>query len=87
MGQLVGALDRKFTSLIAFIAELRRGRTPKEAALMLRLPGFIVHGLYEASKRWNTAELLMMFPVLAEYYARGSKAGSTELLIHELIGV
>jgi DNA polymerase III delta subunit len=86
LGQLIGSIDRKLTTLVQFMAEMRRGRSPKEAALMLRMPGFIVHGLYEASKRWNTSEILMMFPTLAEYSATGDRPGAAELMIHDLVG-
>lgn len=85
MGQVVGALDRKLTSLVQFVAEMKRGRSPKEAALALRLPGFIVHGLYEASKRWTGHEILDSFEVLARYSVEGDKVGSLELMVRELI--
>jgi hypothetical protein len=86
-GQFIGALDRKLTSLLQFSAELKRGRTPKEAAMMLRLPGFIVHGLYEASKRWTGAEIISVYPTLAEHSISGDKPGANDVLVRKLCGV
>lgn len=86
LGQVVGAFDRKLTSLIQFMAEMKRGRTPKEAAVMLRMPGFVVHGLYEASKRWRTADLLQLYPKLSEYSLYGDRPGALDMFIHEVIG-
>lgn len=85
-GQLIGALDRKLTSLVSFMAELRKGRSPKEAMIVLRLPGFIVHGLFEASKRWHTAEILATFPLLAQHTAVANNPGANDVLIRKLIG-
>lgn len=87
IGPLIGSLDRKLTSLLQFMAEMRQGRTPKEAALALRLPGFIVHGLFEASKRWSPGEILSVYPTLAAYSARGNRPGAVELLVADVIGV
>lgn len=87
LGPLIGSLDRKLTSLLQFMAEMRQGRTPKEAALALRLPGFIVHGLFEASKRWSPGEILSVYPTLAAYSARGHRPGAVELLVADVIGI
>lgn len=84
-GQFLGALDRKFTSLVQFSAELRRGRSPKEAALNLRLPGFIVHGLYEAQKRWDPREILSLWPSIAAHTRVMHQPGATEMFITQLI--
>lgn len=84
-GQFLGALDRKFTSLVQFSAELRRGRSPKEAAHNLRLPGFIVHGLYEATKRWDPREILMLWQHVAAHTRIMHQPGATELLVTQLI--
>ncbi len=81
LGQVIGALDRKLTSLLQFMAELKRGKSPKEAAMHLRLPGFIVHGLYEASKRGTTAEIIHIYPSIAEIASHSDKTGALELLI------
>lgn len=83
--QLVGALDRKFTSLLQFIAEMKKGgRSPKEAALALRLPGFIVHGLYEASKRWSPNDIIQVFSVLADVSKESNRPGVNDLLVQRL---
>jgi hypothetical protein len=83
--QLVGALDRKFTSLLQFMAEMRKGgRSPKEAALALRLPGFIVHGLFEASKRWSPNDIINIFPILADASKDAGRPGVNDLLIRRL---
>jgi hypothetical protein len=84
-GQLVGALERKFTSLLQFMAELRQGKTPKEAMLSLHLPGFIVSGLFDASKRWQTAEILQLFPTLAHASASGGQPAANDLLITRIL--
>lgn len=84
-GQFLGALDRKFTSLVQFAAELRKGRSPKEAALSLHLPGFIVHGLYEATKRWDPREILALWSTLAAHARVMHRPGATDLLVTQLI--
>ncbi len=85
LNSLIGALDRKFTSLIQFSSEMRKGRTPKEAALALRLPGFIVHGLYQATKRWTAHELLDLWPTLAEFSQLSQRPASAELLVTTIL--
>ncbi len=80
----MGALDRKFTSLLQFIDEMSRGKSPKDAAMALRLPGFIVHGLYEASKRWDPNAIIEVWPVLAEAAVNSGRPGTNDLLIQRL---
>jgi hypothetical protein len=85
LNMVLGQLDRKITSLLQYLGERRRGRSPKEAAQMLRMPGFVVHGLYEAEKRWRPAELLELFSTLAEYASLRDRPGALDLLINDLV--
>lgn len=85
-GQLAGALDRKFTSLLQFMGEMKKGRSPKEASIILRLPGFLVHGLYEASKRWTGPEIVSLYPAMAHHTLHSNRPGSNEVLVRGIIG-
>ncbi len=84
-GQLIGALDRKLTTVLSFMAELKKGRTPREAITSMRMPGFLAHGLFEASKKWSARDLLAVWLVLADRATEAEKPGGIDLLITELL--
>ncbi len=85
-GKLVGALDRKLSSLVTFMAELKKGRSPKEALLHMRLPGFLAHGLFEASKRWTVGEIVAAWSLMAEAGSNADRPGVNDILVTRLCG-